>query len=204
MNGGYDDGYRACPCFWGSEPGSLVRSLVESGLNPEGLRILDAGCGEGKNAYYLAELGAEVLAVDVSRLAIRNAEALTAGNTRVNWKICDIQEVVLSDSFDVVLAYGLYHCLQSQDHIKTLVQKLQCLTAVGGYHVICAFNSRYQELSAHEGFSPCLLSHADYLAMYSSWTLIQHSDSDLTEVHPHNSILHTHSMTRLIAQKGLK
>jgi hypothetical protein len=27
IDGGYDSGYSVCPCFWGSEPGSLVARL---------------------------------------------------------------------------------------------------------------------------------------------------------------------------------
>ena len=53
--GGYDDGYRNCPCFWGTEPGSLRKSCCAihvvsvSRASP----MLDAGCGEGKNAAFL-------------------------------------------------------------------------------------------------------------------------------------------------------
>lgn len=71
----------------------------------------------------------------------------------------------------------------------------------GAYNVICAFNVRRQELDAHPGFSPTLLSHEDYLAAYASWDLVKESDSDLTETHPHNNLEHTHSMTRILARK---
>jgi hypothetical protein len=37
--------------------------------------------------------------------------------------------------------------------------------------------------------------------MYRGWTLLHQSDEDLHETHPHNSIPHVHSMTRLIARK---
>ncbi len=48
MSGGYDDGYRECPCFWGDEPGSLVRVLCDHIGPVRGFAVLDAGCGEGK------------------------------------------------------------------------------------------------------------------------------------------------------------
>jgi tellurite methyltransferase len=54
--GGYDDGYRACACFWGQRPGSLVPRLLEHIPDPAGVTVLDAACGEGKNAIYLARL----------------------------------------------------------------------------------------------------------------------------------------------------
>jgi hypothetical protein len=57
-------------------------------------------------------------------------------------------------------------------------------------------------LSAHPGFSPCLLSHADYTTAFSGWEILADSDSDLTERHPHNNIEHTHALTRLLARKA--
>ena len=58
IDGGYDSGYRACPCFWGSDPGSLVSRLATIVPSFTGLQVLDAGCGEGKNAIFLAGKGA--------------------------------------------------------------------------------------------------------------------------------------------------
>src|SRR6516164_5492748 len=72
LSGGYDEGYLSCSCFWGRSPGSLIRSHLESIVNAKGLRVLDLGCGEGKNANAYAKAGAEVIAVDCSRAAIEN------------------------------------------------------------------------------------------------------------------------------------
>ena len=46
-----------------------------------------------------------------------------------------------------------------------------------------------------------LLPHHAYKQMYSDWRILVSSDTDLHETHPHNQILHTHSMTRLITTK---
>jgi 2-polyprenyl-3-methyl-5-hydroxy-6-metoxy-1,4-benzoquinol methylase len=62
-NGGYDDGYSRCACFWGRSPGSLVQRFIAK-VPCKGLRVIDLGCGEGKNAYALAHAGALVTAVD--------------------------------------------------------------------------------------------------------------------------------------------
>ena len=69
MNGGYDAGYIACPCFWGRSPGSLVRLLDKYIVDFSGMEVLDAGCGEGKNAAFLSQRGARVRAIDVSEAA---------------------------------------------------------------------------------------------------------------------------------------
>src|SRR5579863_143774 len=151
IDGGYDSGYSACPCFWGSEPGSLVSKLADLIPVFKGLRVLDAGCGEGKNALFLASKGATVAAYDISQLAIRHAENLKARQQAVNisFRAEDIRAVELDpDSFDVVIAYGLAHCLADEAEIRSLITQLKNSTKPSGYLILCAFNDRFQDLSA--------------------------------------------------------
>jgi len=201
-SGGYDDGYRECYCFWGRERSSLVGELEKIVPSFAGYSILDVGCGEGKNAAYFAHRGANVLAVDVSPLAISNARRAWPDVAGIEWECSDATALSFGvERFDIVVAYGLYHCLQGQDEIRTLQRRFARATKLGGYHVICAFNSRQQDLRAHPGFQPCLCQHRFYLDLYSDWELLSATDSDLVEVHPNNGILHSHSMTRLLARK---
>jgi SAM-dependent methyltransferase len=201
MNGGYEEGYLTCPCFWGTSPGSLVQRLEEEingGVND--LRILDAGCGEGKNSIHLARRGATVKAFDVSSTAIQNALSAWPDSHLVDWQCADIRDLEIpEDSYDVVIAYGLLHCLSSQEEVAATIRKIQEITKPRGFNVICAFNDRSQDLRAHPNFYPCLLPHEFYLNAYRKWRILSSSDSDLHEVHPHNRIPHSHSMTRILA-----
>jgi cyclopropane fatty-acyl-phospholipid synthase-like methyltransferase len=203
MDGGYDSGYLACPCFWGREPGSLVRKFVERLGSVRGLEILDAGCGEGKNAIFLASHGALVRAVEMSQPALDNARAAWGADGAIRWELGDARTIALpADTYDVVIAYGLLHCLASAGQISTVIERLQAATKGGGVHVICAFNGRRQEFAdAHPGFHPCTPDHQHYLDAYRGWEMLEVSDTDLVETHPHNNVRHTHSMTRLIARK---
>jgi 2-polyprenyl-3-methyl-5-hydroxy-6-metoxy-1,4-benzoquinol methylase len=167
-----------------------------------GFKVLDAGCGEGKNTAYLAEKGAVVDAIDVSELAVHNGRVLWGNCSRIQWRVADVSTLPLPPRYyDIVIAYGLLHCAADRVTWANLVSALQRTTAPDGYHVICAFNDRYQELDAHPEFRPCLLAHSEYLEAYAGWHVVAASDSDLTERHPHNNIVHTHSMTRILARK---
>jgi tellurite methyltransferase len=200
--GGYDDGYQKCPCFWGREPGSLVRRFAEVVPDLRGMKVLDVGCGEGKNASFFADRGAVVTAVDVSSNALANARQAWPNSKAIRWIQADVMVTGLPDEqYDLVVAYGLLHCLSSQRAIENMVDALQRHTAPGGWNIVCTFNARHQELAAaHPDFNPCLLPHATYLASYWTWRVLLESDTDLHETHPHNGIPHTHSMTRLLAQ----
>ena len=176
--------------------------LIETLPCVRGMMVLDAGCGEGKNAQYFDQNGATVTAVDCSMKALTNARAKWPSD-RTTWIEGDIRTLRLGGQpYDVVIAYGLLHCLSDRDDVEATANLLKRVTKPSGYNVICTFNARSQNLrEAHSGFHPCLLPHKFFLKQYDGWYIEAVSDEDLTETHPHNSIVHTHSMTRLIARK---
>ena len=203
-NGGYEAGYRDCACFWGKEPSSLVLGLAHQIGDFSKLQVLDVGCGEGKNASYFARCGAKVTAIDISGRALEHARRDWRSFNSIEWICADIRDFEFGPArYDVVVVYGLYHCLDSADSIEALQYRLSTATAPGGYHVVCCFNSRRQELDeAHPGFQPFLASHEFYCGLYTGWEILAQSDRDLTETHPDKNIKHTHSMTRILARKG--
>jgi tellurite methyltransferase len=198
--GGYDLGYRQCPCFWGTEPARLVRSLADS-VDLAGAHVLDLGCGEGKNATFLAKLGCVVEAWDISAAALRNARTAWP-DAPVRWLQKDALYISREQrKFDVIIAYGLYHCL-TQETIFSTIWDIKRATAKSGYNIAVCYNNRRQIniASAHPGFHPTCLAHTDYINAYATWRIIAASDEDLTERHPTNMIEHVHSMTRILAQ----
>ena len=202
-DGGYDEGYRDCPCFWGSEPGSLVKMLPK--FFPHEMAssfVWDAGCGEGKNAIHFARSGARVLATDVSSIALDNAKKFWPDASLVDWRKIDVLDVDPEpETFNIVVMYGLLHCLENPSEIKRFVEIAKTSCKADGLHILVAFNERKQELHAHPGFAPTLVADSFYRELYTDWELVHHSDTDLHETHPHNNIPHMHSMTRLIARK---
>jgi tellurite methyltransferase len=199
-NGGYDDGYSRCACFWGKSPGSLVRRFIAN-VPCKGLRILDLGCGEGKNAYALACAGAVVTAVDCSELAIANGRAAFA-HGKIEWVVSESTPYLLAcEPFDVVVMYGLLHCLPSRKAISTVIASALRKTVRGGCHVVATFNDGPHDLSAHPGLSPTLAPHEFYLHQYRRHELVTQSTEIIHEVHPHNSIPHYHSLTRLTVRR---
>jgi SAM-dependent methyltransferase len=167
-----------------------------------GLGVFDAGCGEGKNAAFFTQRGARVRAIDISDAAIKNGKAAFGDGTGIEWVRGDIRNIELSMEYDIVIAYGLLHCLPSEAEIAKTIRKLQSATASRGYNLLCALNDRWQDMSAHPDLSPTLLPHQRFLDLYAGWDILHGSDTDLTETHPHNNIEHTHSLTRILARKS--
>jgi 2-polyprenyl-3-methyl-5-hydroxy-6-metoxy-1,4-benzoquinol methylase len=199
-NGGYDDGYEAVTGFWGTMPGSLVREYLAT-HDVAGLRVLDVGAGEGKNATAFARAGANVMAVECSATAIQNGQQLFP-DAAIAWAHRDALEIDYpKSSYDIVISYGLTHCLPSETTACRLVRSLQAALVPGGTFILVSFNSGSHDLSAHPRFEPLLLDHAWFVEMFEGWRFATLSDSILFETHPHNNIPHHHSLTRLTATK---
>ncbi|MDQ6610880.1 MAG: class I SAM-dependent methyltransferase [Gemmatimonadota bacterium] len=79
-----------------------------------GMRILDAGCGSGRNIHYLLQAGFEVFGVDADANAIDIARALAAELSpslpRENFRVESVQLMTFPALFaDVVLSSAVLH-----------------------------------------------------------------------------------------------
>lgn len=102
----------------------------DSGISPPELiqylhtkepgRALDLGCGTGTNAINIARKGWEVVAVDLSYLAIRLAQKkATDAGTSVTFKRGDVTQLDwIEDPFDLILDIGCFHALSPAERIR--------------------------------------------------------------------------------------
>jgi cyclopropane fatty-acyl-phospholipid synthase-like methyltransferase len=110
----YDETYAASEAHFGEAPDpSLVRS--DHLLDPA-LPVLDIGCGQGRNAIYLARQGIEVHAFDPSRVAIEQLRAVVERDKLPLHAACAGFEEVRPKRSDYggVLVFGLFQELEWQ------------------------------------------------------------------------------------------
>ncbi|MCM4083101.1 class I SAM-dependent methyltransferase [Paractinoplanes hotanensis] len=201
-DGGCDRGYAMSPCLWGTDPEPLVARLAEL-TDLAGARVLDAGCGEGRNAVHLARQGALVDATDVSELALRNAAAAWPDEPGITWRRADLLlEEPPAEAYDIVVFDSVAHWLTGLDRVREAVDRLRRATRPGGFHVVCSFNDRHQELENHVNPPRCVLPHTTLVALYPQpWQLVEVHDDDITSSHADQPIPHNHSVTRFIARR---
>ncbi|GAA3441434.1 class I SAM-dependent methyltransferase [Planomonospora venezuelensis] len=111
QGGGTTGSPLATPPWEIGRPQPAVVRLEEAGLI--GGQVLDAGCGTGENALYLAERGHKVTGVDIAPTAIAAARDKAAGRgLDVPFEVADAVELAgYDDRFDTVLDVGLFHSL---------------------------------------------------------------------------------------------
>jgi len=92
-------------------------------------RVLDYGCGQGEEATYLAKMGAQVTAIDISPVGIeltKERAKLNGVGDRVNALLmrCDPTEFP-SESFDVVHGFGILHHIGLQTGMMEIKRLLK-------------------------------------------------------------------------------
>jgi len=111
-----------------------------------GMRVLDAGCGYGRNLVHLLREGCEVFALDanaegvehVRQLAGILAPALPAENFRVG----AIEAMPFADGFaDVVICNSVLHFARDEKHFLAMVEELWRCLRPGGM-LFCRLGSR--------------------------------------------------------------
>jgi len=129
---------RPCPFFVDAPDENLVEWLDE-GLIPTG-HALELGCGNGRNATFLAGKGFSVDAIDFSTEAIAWAveRAEKAAGSRISFQCCSVFDAALTgDSYDLVYDSGLFHHLPP--HRRKTYQELigRVLKPGGRYGLVC-------------------------------------------------------------------
>jgi SAM-dependent methyltransferase len=111
-----------------------------------GMRVLDAGCGYGRNLVYLLRAGAEVFALDASAEGVGHvrelARELQPGLPDENFRVGAIEKMPFADGFaDVVICSSVLHFARDEQHFFQMVAELWRVLRPGGM-LFCRLGSR--------------------------------------------------------------
>lgn len=114
----------------------LFDQLLKGRLVP-GMRLLDAGCGSGRNLVYFLKSGYDVFAVDESEQAIEALRQLAARLAPrlppENFKADPVEMMRFEDTeFDVVLSSAVLHFARNERHWMAMVEEMWRVLKPGG------------------------------------------------------------------------
>jgi ubiquinone/menaquinone biosynthesis C-methylase UbiE len=103
-------------------------------------RILDAGCGTGENAIFLAAKGSDVVGIDFTPRAIEIAQVKAfERDVDVEFLVGDVLELdyyFREAAFDAVLDSGLFHTLTDEERPLYVEQVARVLRPRGSYFML--------------------------------------------------------------------
>ncbi len=154
-------------------PPALFRDLAELAGVGRDTRLLEIGCGTGQATVPLAELGADVLAIDLGpRMAAKAAAKLAAfESARVLVADFDTWQPQVSH-FDVIFSATAFHWLDAatrMDRTADLLLPGGKLATVATHHIAGGTESFFAEVQAYyrryePGWTPHELLPADRIA----------------------------------------
>lgn len=192
---------------WGGEPGRLVARI---GTWAEPGTVIDAGCGDGKNALFLEQHGFRVLGFDISATALaalRRRARMAGHQLSGRYVVADAQAPPvrpedINPGPDVLVSYGLYHCLEPQTRAATH-RRLQQLVAPGGVVVFCALTDGVPPTPEHFDAPVSLPSAAEIGELFKDHFAIEHWESgSILEAHPPLVGWHRHEAVWIVARRN--
>ncbi len=111
-----------------------------------GMRILDAGCGYGRNLVHLLREGCEVFALDADPAGVEHVRQLSAslatGLPEKNFRTGVIEALPFADGFaDVVMCSSVLHFARDDQHFRAMLAELWRVLRPGGL-LFCRLGSR--------------------------------------------------------------
>jgi len=199
----YEQKYQDATYYWGMEPNRLCYEILKLRPPIQPLRVLDMGCGEGKDAVFLSRNGYRVSAFDLSDAGLQKARHLAeACRTEVDFFKADLLAYQPSQPFDIVFASGVLHYLPPERR-RVLLDALKACTPVGGIHVFNVFvhkpfiasapDAEDLERSVEPWFSGELFGY------YHDWKF--HMQEELIFDCTSGGTPHQHCMAVMIAEK---
>ena len=111
----YENDYLREEYFWGVQPSGMCLKVLELLPPIRPIKILDIGCGEGKDAVFFARCGYDVSAFDVSEAGLEKTKRL-ADTARVHVRTfrANMSDYRLDEKYDVLFSSGALHYIKPE------------------------------------------------------------------------------------------
>lgn len=198
----YDPLYAQPEYYWGKKPSSSCDRLLAfvrpiPGAPP---RLLDLGCGEGRNAVYLAQQGFAVVGLDLSLPGLEKTRryAAEAGVT-IETIGADIVTYELTEPYDVIFSTGTLHYLPPEVRVQRFAN-YKAYTSPEGVHAISVFVHKPFIARAPDGDAAAFpYRSGELFGYYWDWEILYCTE----EIFDCSSggQPHQHAVNRVIARK---
>lgn len=199
----YDNRYNTDGYYWGLMPNRICYDIMKILPPIKPYRVLDIGCGEGKDAVFFAKCGYAVTAFDISESGIEKAKKLAEHNrVEVNFFRADIFDYRPDSEYDIIFSSGVFHFIPPNQR-EDVCNSLKAHTSNNGINAMNVFvrkpfinrapDSTRDEDKRHPWHSGELFEY------YHDW-LFHLCTEDVFDCNS-GGTPHKHCMDTLIAQK---
>jgi len=202
MNNYYDRRYDQEDYYWGVKPSATCYKILDLVPADHTIKLLDVGCGEGRNAVFFASRGFDVTAFDTSPIGVEKTKRL-ANKSQVQLEVfvADINDFRLSETFDVIFSTGVLQYIPMEMRSE-IVGNYRRFTSPNGINALSVFVKKPfiagapdAESTSHSWISGELLTH------YRDWR-IEFTSEEIFDCMS-SGVPHQHAISRVIARKEI-
>ncbi len=186
--------YRKGGYTWGTEESSFAREVA--GYLTGG-RVLDLGCGEGRDAVFFAKQGFEVTGVDISQAGITKARKLAEmKEVKATWVIADLATYRPSGEFDLIYSSGSIHYLPRKVRAH-LFARMKLKTRPEGLNAHVVFVDRDVYVEFNEVID--YFHTGELRNEYRDWDVLVYKESQINC--QQDGTPHRHGIAKVIARR---
>lgn len=139
-------------------------------------KVLDLGCGRGRNSLYLNLLGFDVTSVDhnPASIALINEIIEKEQLKNIRTDVYDINQATIEGEYDFIVSTVVMMFL-NRERIPAIIENMQKSTKVGGYNlVVCAMDTEKYPCKMPFSFS---FKEGELKNYYQGWELIKYNEN---------------------------
>ncbi len=199
----YDDKYSGEDYYWGLVPSETCYRVLKIKPPEKPLKLLDIGCGEGRNAVFFARNGYQVTAFDLAQDGIDKTKRL-ADKIGVEIEVfkANIIDYRLDEKYDIIFSTGTLHYIPPETR-EELFQNYKKFTTLNGIHMLSVFVEKpfippapEKEKNSFQWYS------GELLRLYHDWE-INYCTEEIFDCMS-SGIPHKHATNRILATNVVK
>jgi tellurite methyltransferase len=198
----YDQRYAGQEFYWGKEPSAMCDRVIEI-IRPSAdfrPKLLDLGCGEGRNVVYFAQHGFEVVGFDLSLPGLektrRYAEEI---GVHVETIHADIVGYELEDTYDVIFSTGTLHYLPPEVRSQRF-QNYKDRTSPNGINALSVFVKKpFIPRAPDAEVTAYLYKSGELMSYYWDWEILYSVEKIFDCLS--GGIPHKHAINRIIVRR---
>jgi len=200
----YDQGYASKRYYWGKKTSALCDKVIEiirpsSDFHP---KLLDLGCGEGRNAVYFAKHNFEVVGLDLSLVGLEKTRRYAKEvGVHVETIHADIVSYQLSDTYDVIFSTGTLHYLPPEVRSQRFQNYKDC-TSPNGINAFSVFVTKpFVSRAPDAEDSAYPYKSGELMSYYWDWDILYCAEKIFDCMS--SGVPHKHAVNKIIARKIL-
>ena len=199
----YEERYKSEDYYWGLRPNDMCYEIMKLMPPEKPYRVLEIGCGEGKDAVFLAKNGYIVTAFDAAQSGLDKARRL-ADKSGVGIELfkADIRDWRPDEDYDIIYSSGVF-CYLEEGLRREFTESLKAHTVQGGLNALNVFVEKPfiptpPDREKSESYKKGWLS-GELFMYYHDWFF--HKNDEIIFDCNSSGTPHQHCMDILIAEK---